>query len=432
MLHRSEDCHKFRSCKDTGDFGVHDDICTCDWRPGLVHRPGQVAVPEFRAPSHRGPRIPLAGWFGSLPASRSPSTRVNGRVVNSPRKQSTTDQRKSPQRPSAKSGSSCFNGDLRVGGKWKFRHRTEAKSHMEDYREKFALRLVGVDGGPVVDSSEFGKNLPDPYANKSDDYRRMYNRLHDFLMKRPRARVTTSTSVIITPQGYDRSNENPATREISLERENQKKRFEIYDQIPTNFSGLFSPPFRRPKDITFRPFLSCSAEIQRTNKFMRNHVADEKRSGSLPDIYKAAEGVRFPLPNSAAQDHKTCQGDSLSSSPDQTGVGVASETDIRRLEPKPKTETGGKKRPEPKSQIFVKTTAGFDASMVQFIKNAKQNLEEVRERRIRKEALARSRLVTHRGQGNDLVVTSEKERLKRSTSQAVKETRRIKLGISQS
>ena len=171
MLHRSEDCHKFRSCKDTGDFGVHDDICTCDWRPGLVHRPGQVAVPEFRAPSHRGPRIPLAGWFGSLPASRSPSTRVNGRVVNSPRKQSTTDQRKSPQRPSAKSGSSCFNGDLRVGGKWKFRHRTEAKSHMEDYREKFALRLVGVDGGPVVDSSEFGKNLPDPYANKSDDYR---------------------------------------------------------------------------------------------------------------------------------------------------------------------------------------------------------------------------------------------------------------------
>lgn len=173
MLHRSEDCGKFRSVKDVEDFGVHGDLCTCDWRPGLIHRPGQVAVPEFRTPSHRGPRVPLAGWFGSLPASGIPSPRVSGRVLNSPRKQQTTDQRKSPQRPSTISahGPCPNNGNLRVGGKWTFRHRREAMTYMEDYREKFALRLIGLDGSPVDDSSEFGKNLPDPYANKSDDYR---------------------------------------------------------------------------------------------------------------------------------------------------------------------------------------------------------------------------------------------------------------------
>ncbi|XP_022102194.1 uncharacterized protein LOC110985464 [Acanthaster planci] len=423
----SKACPKFRSNQNLmDDLGVFEEICTCNWRPGLVHRAGQIATPEFCTSTHQAWSTPLAGWFNSLPLGilrPSPPVSIDrGGRSSTPRKPATNNSKlarsgQTPTKPSTKSA-----GNQRAErNEAPFKHRQETSEYIKEYREKNVLRLVGSDGSRINDGNlAFGKTLPDPYAFKSEEFRKMYSRLREYLMKRPKRQHAAGVPLAEQHRFASPPSENTA------EKEQPTSQFSISDEVRTNFSDIFSPTFQRPKvDMFFRPYICGSGSIQTPAKLRYSHSAD--RTGSLPSIHREPDAVQFPMPAYVVTESGNFyQEDKIGSS---SKLGVATPMDLRLLEPKSASGSRQKSnRGKTKPNIM---SAEFDTAMIQFLQKAKQNLERVREERIKKESLDKCRLMSRRGKKNDFVVTSGKQRTVKSNT-TVTDVRRIKLGVSQS
>ncbi|XP_038075789.1 uncharacterized protein LOC119743455 [Patiria miniata] len=434
---KAQSCPKFNSNKDVDDLGAFEEICSCNWRQGLVHRPGEIAKPEFCSSAHQSWSTPLAGWFDALPSGTTRPTPLvstdRGVQSSTPRKsapqtnnhngKSARSSQRTPSKPSTKSAGNPR--DARHA-ETRFEHRLEASEYIKEYRERHVLRLVGSDGCPVKDgNSAFGKNLPDPYAFKSDNFRKMYSRLQDFMKRRPKRTLATGAPFALQEHRLP-------TPPSEIDPANEKKRpdFSFSDEVQTNFSDVFSPAFQRPKDMVFRPFIcgsgSGARNVQGPAKLRYSHSA-KRTGGSLPNIAREPDVVRFPMPAYVVTDSGNVYQDNRLGTPPKPGL--ASQMDLRLLEPKSangnRTKTN---RVDSKPNIM---SAEFDSAMIQFLQKAKQNLERVREQRIRKEAIDKGRLVSRRGKRSDLVVTPGKQRAMKSNTTAT-DMRRIDLGVSQS